>query len=528
MASGRGGWDLPGSPNAWFGINRDSPQANGLVGWWTGLGRGGWGLLRDALGRYNMTAYNSPTIAGSEFGPVVLFDDASSQYLYSSTPVRTVAPVTLACWFRCDDATTGDQALVGLSSETEDYDGWWLLLETSDNKVQARLNGSGATDQAETSTSFSENTWHHAVAVFASDTLRVAYLDGGGKGTDTASNTPSTVENTTLGGIYYAPGPAVDGVFSGCIAEARIYNRVLSDAEVSALYVPRTRWELYRVPKRVWYVAAGGGSYSLEASAGSLSLTGQAAGLTAARKIAAAQGTLSLSGQATGLTAGRKLTAAQGSISLSGQAAGLTASRLLTAAQGTLSLSGQAAGLIVARLLSAENGTLSLSGQAAALTIARLLTAANGTLTLSGQSVGLTVDRLITAATGTLTLSGQVAGLAVTRKLTAAQGTITLTGQDVSLTHSYPLTAESGTLTLAGQSVGLTIARLLTADVGAIALAGQDATLTYSALLVLSIGPVIRDTSAFLPQLRGTTAENSAQVRSSRTSDGDIRGTVEL
>jgi hypothetical protein len=63
---------------------------------------------------------------------------------------------------------------------------------------------------------------------------------------------------------------AIGGIsgWDGLIADVRIYKRALSDAEVWALYDPRSRWDLYWQPNTRAYsfmsaIAAGTAGYLL-------------------------------------------------------------------------------------------------------------------------------------------------------------------------------------------------------------------------------------------------------------------------
>lgn len=115
---------------------------------------------------------------------------------------------------------------------------------------------------------------------------------------------------------------------------------------------------------------AGAASYTLTADAGSFALSGQAAGLLAARRLAGDVGSVALSGQDAGLLAACRIDAGQGDIDVTGQAAGLLAARLLAGAHGVHALSGQDAGLSVGGAgyaLTAEAGSFALAGQAGGL-----------------------------------------------------------------------------------------------------------------------------------------------------------------
>lgn len=160
-----------------------------------------------------------------------LFDDASSQYLEHAAAVLTAAPFTMACWFRSDDAAV-DQTLMSLSASGND-----------DNKLDLRASGTVAGDPvrfltnassiAVTTSGYTANTWHHACGVFAAVDSRAAYIDGGSKGTSTASVTPAGINRTRIG---VSAGSVTAGRFmSGRIAEAGIWNVALTDAEVAVL-----------------------------------------------------------------------------------------------------------------------------------------------------------------------------------------------------------------------------------------------------------------------------------------------------
>ena len=162
-----------------------------------------------------------------------LFNDAAlDRLVYTGAAAVTGVPLTMACWFYCDDATQ-QLALVSIG-DTAGGDNWIVLRvngEDVGDPVQAAVaNVSGAV--ASSSTGYSVNTWHHAAATFTAVDNRAAYIDGGSKGTDTTSITPAGLDAT---GIGVRVKSSNDTHFSGRIAEAAIWNVALSDAEVAAL-----------------------------------------------------------------------------------------------------------------------------------------------------------------------------------------------------------------------------------------------------------------------------------------------------
>lgn len=159
------------------------------------------------------------------------FVRASSQYLEYGGAVVTEVPLTMACWFR-SDSTTLSQALMALGRSDANDDTFLLAANgaAGGDPVQAQTSGVGGAS-AVTTTGFSANTWHHACGVFAAVDSRAAYIDGGSKGTNAGSQTPSGLDRTRIG-LYYSGATLY---MSGRIALPAIWNVALSDEEVAAL-----------------------------------------------------------------------------------------------------------------------------------------------------------------------------------------------------------------------------------------------------------------------------------------------------
>jgi hypothetical protein len=93
-------------------------------------------------------------------------------------------------------------------------------------------NGSGY-GIADTSTGYSANTWVHACGVFTSATLRAAFINGGGKVTDTANIVGAVTELVLCRRRRLA---AIGNFPSGSyIAEVAVWSSALGDAQVAML-----------------------------------------------------------------------------------------------------------------------------------------------------------------------------------------------------------------------------------------------------------------------------------------------------
>ncbi len=182
---------------------------------------------------------------------------------------------------------------------------------------------------------------------------------------------------------------------------------------------------------------------TLTADAGSYTITGTAATLRRARKVAAAAGSYAVTGTAASTKRGRKVGAAAGSYTVTGTAATLREAKKVIAAAGAYSVTGTAAALREAKKVGAEVGSYTVTGT-------------DATLTKAGGS------KTVTADAGSYALTGTAATLRHAWKVTAASGAYTVTGQDATLTKAAgtakKITAEAGSYTITGTPATLALA----------------------------------------------------------------------
>lgn len=160
-----------------------------------------------------------------------LFDDASTEYLTHSAAVVSTYPITMAAWFYPDAFV--NQTLVSISDTAAYLDYFELRLrDPADSDIIALIRRDSQSF-AKTTASYTLNTWHHAVGVFAAaNDLRI-FLNGGNKGTEVGgSETPAGMDTTSIGVLKMN---TLNFYMSGRIAEVGIWNVALTDAEVAIL-----------------------------------------------------------------------------------------------------------------------------------------------------------------------------------------------------------------------------------------------------------------------------------------------------
>ena len=222
----------------------------GLVGWYRMLGG-----VTDSSGRGNNgTTHGSPTLASDKYGnsnAAYSFVATSSQYI--SLPTGSGLPINIgngavcsvAMWFDC-----GAQASIGAlyaEGNTTEWNSCWNFNVYSANNhlglfwytldatyIQANTTGTKTVN---------DSTWHHVAWTNDGAGNAHMYVDGA---TDACSNgswnyTPHTQGTITTSSIGALTRPNTGSFFTGTISDVRLYNRVLTAAEVHTLYAATQR-----------------------------------------------------------------------------------------------------------------------------------------------------------------------------------------------------------------------------------------------------------------------------------------------
>ena len=154
----------------------------------------------------------------------------NSRYLRANAPL-TGNPMTIGFWFRSNGlngcgVSIGDE---GASQRNNVF-----ILPQNGLVVNAGSTSlTGVSSSVNSTTTFTNGEWSHAGAVYASDSSRTAYCNGGGA----ATNTTTVLTSPGFVDLFVGtrPAPTLGGFFTGDIAEVGIWNVALTAAEIASL-----------------------------------------------------------------------------------------------------------------------------------------------------------------------------------------------------------------------------------------------------------------------------------------------------
>lgn len=167
---------------------------------------------------------------------------SSSNYISTSPTWAAFIPVSISLWFKINTFNSSANRLVGCDDNwevrcTNDWGGQW--------KFSNEIYGSTVTQPpCQTTTIIQAGVWYHGVGT-ATDTVgnvtAKIYLNGVLENTLVQKDTaPGTI--FSIGNRDSSPsGQSTNGL----IDDVRVYNRVLSDAEVATIYACRGSDSIY-------------------------------------------------------------------------------------------------------------------------------------------------------------------------------------------------------------------------------------------------------------------------------------------
>lgn len=228
-----------------FTLNTACCQAVGLEGWWP-VARDPW---RGRIKGRDLTYAGSVTMTPADtVGASQTFGGADTDYAsVPSLGISGAGARTWVAWVNPSSAKTTLQAFFFMGAGTTRTNFGIYTDVVTGNDVYVHFHSSDVYSGAV----LTPDTWQHLAVVFQggliSATSVTAYVNGAAKSmtlTGDLAAADTTDTNRAFGNDLITAGRG----YQGQIADARLYSRALSAAEVFALYAPQTRWQLYGTP----------------------------------------------------------------------------------------------------------------------------------------------------------------------------------------------------------------------------------------------------------------------------------------
>lgn len=244
------GWPYSHPPNTQFMLNRSSPQADGLVGWWPTLGQGG-NVLRDLSGfGNNGTFTGTPGWLNGERGQVLDLPGSSDWVDLGDKNVFSPSAISWSFWAKFDTEVATQQGII--SKRTNPGVNEYVIYEQlTPNYLHSIVWPSGG--QLSVLVDFDSawrGPWINIVMTYDSVSGANLYVNSVFQSNGAANGT--IVDDTgslRFGEDHYG------NEFNGKLSDIRVYDHTLSASVRQEIYNPQTRWDLYQpVISRFWLI----------------------------------------------------------------------------------------------------------------------------------------------------------------------------------------------------------------------------------------------------------------------------------
>lgn len=207
----------------------------GLIAHWRFQEGAGTRVFDCTSGAHHGDFVNGPTWAAGRAGrKAVSFDGTAGMEIdvVDKPDLQLTGAMTIVVWAYVRSAST-DGRFLSKGGDVPDR-GWDVKLEANDGSLELRIANDGSNQTSLYALNFPLSTWKHVAAVYvpgSSPTMKL-YID--------AVNVAALFGGPTA--QYNSPDHVVIGARTGCctlngmLDDMRLYNRALSDGEITTLY----------------------------------------------------------------------------------------------------------------------------------------------------------------------------------------------------------------------------------------------------------------------------------------------------
>ncbi len=202
---------------------------NGLVGWWPFNGN-----ANDESGNGNNGTVNGASLTPDRFGvanKAYDFSSAEQDFISAAQSGMSSTTGTFSLWVNFSGAIGGGNPLLALD--------WYTLIEpillngyASDSRYQKLILNWG--NQPISSSTLSFNSWHFVIVTISPSGQTTFYIDGVNSGSQQITGNYTLLSATNL--FFFGKSSNNAWYWNGKLDDIAIYNRVLTQQEISNLY----------------------------------------------------------------------------------------------------------------------------------------------------------------------------------------------------------------------------------------------------------------------------------------------------
>jgi hypothetical protein len=192
-------------------------------------GSGGVSLIDSTPNGYTLTNNGSVTNGTGIIGGDAVYDGTGGNLTTDILDIGGATSLSLSFWINTTDDSTGDIHLLGKWDGGAGSDSFLAYLNSG---VLTFYTCDGSSNYfIDAISDVFDGSWHHVVCVFADSTMEL-FVDGVSQGTVVAGSSLASgagfgVGNSTFNSV---------GLYNGSIDETGVWNRTLSQADVTKLY----------------------------------------------------------------------------------------------------------------------------------------------------------------------------------------------------------------------------------------------------------------------------------------------------
>lgn len=225
------------------GTTKEMPNSliTGLVAWWKFNDATGTSAI-DSTGNGNTgTLTNGPTWTNGPSGNGAISFDGTDDYVAVANPsnfnFERTDSFSFSIWVKVSSSATGNgKSIINKQALTGNAQGIQIDAHSDNSALAVYLNGTTgeALNGGTGVNSFPANVWHHVAVTYDGSSNASGlktYIDGSLASSSAGGPLTSSIQNSAQ--LYFGKTTAY---FFGLLADPRVYNRVLSAAEVARLF----------------------------------------------------------------------------------------------------------------------------------------------------------------------------------------------------------------------------------------------------------------------------------------------------